>query len=43
MNSTMGEDIVTTKMKPEPSELVVVDGDEYTLIDPNNRRAHICW
>ena len=30
-------------MKAEPSELVVVDGDEYALIDPNNRRAHICW
>lgn len=42
MDSTTGKEIVATKMKAESSDLVIVDGDEYALVDSNKRRAHIC-
>jgi hypothetical protein len=43
MNFATGGEVVATKMNADSSELVVVPGDEYALIDANNRRAHICW
>jgi hypothetical protein len=43
MNSATGGEVVATKMKAGSSGLMVVPGDEYALIEANNRRAHICW
>ena len=42
MSSNSGE-VVVTKMNGESSEMIVVPGDDYALIDSNKRRAHICW
>lgn len=40
MSATTGGEVVGVKTT---SDLVVVPGDEYSLIDANKRQAHICW
>lgn len=45
MSSNTGEAIVASKMRQESTDLVVVNGNEYALVDisPRRKRAHICW